>query len=331
MSESHTAETIMRSVRGFMASRILLTGAELDLFTLLASKFMTAEEIAAAKMIDLRGATTLLDALTSLGFLIKEKSRYRTEPGLGPILSSDTSDSILPMILHSATLWKTWSQLTEIVCGKVKPGLEETGALGEGHYSAFIGAMHIIGSRFASEVVAAIDPKSTQLLLDVGGGSGAYTLAFLEAYPEMKATLFDLPRVIGIARAHAQSADMIDRITFVSGNFYEDELPTGHDIALLSAIIHQNSPDQNQTLYQNVYHSLKPGGRIIVRDHVMSEDRTHPPEGAVFAVNMLVGTSGGRTYTFNEINTGLSRAGFERVNLIQTKGMFSLVEGYRPS
>jgi precorrin-6B methylase 2 len=65
--------------------------------------------------------------------------------------------------------------------------------------------------------VAAVDPKSTQLLLDVGGGSGAYTLAFLKAYPEMKATLFDLPRVIEIARAHAQNADMIDRITLVSG------------------------------------------------------------------------------------------------------------------
>jgi hypothetical protein len=312
-----------------MASRILLTGAELDLFTLLASKYMTTEEIAAAKMIDLRGTTILLDALTALGFLIKKNNRYRSEPSVSIFLSSDTPDSVIPMILHSATLWKTWSQLTEIVSGKVTPGLEETGALGKENYSAFIGAMHVVGTRFAPDVVAAIDPGNARWLIDVGGGSGAYTLAFLQACPEMRATLFDLPQVIEIAREHAQRADMIDRMKLVSGDFYEDTLPSGHDIALLSAIIHQNSPNQNQALYHKVYHSLEPGGRIVVRDHVMSEDRTHPLEGAVFAVNMLAGTAGGRTYTFNEIKMGLSKAGFVRVNLIQTKGMLSLVEGYR--
>jgi hypothetical protein len=147
-----------------------MTGAELDLFTLLASKSMTAEEIAAEKIIDLRGTTILLDALTALGFLIKKNSCYQSEPTMGAFLSSDTPESVLPMILHSATLWKTWSQLTEVVSGKVIPGLAETGALGKENYSSFIGAMHVVGSRFAPEVVAAIDAKDAQLLIDVGGG-----------------------------------------------------------------------------------------------------------------------------------------------------------------
>jgi hypothetical protein len=72
----------------------------------------------------------------------------------------------------------------------------------------------------------------------------------------MRATLFDLPQVIEIARERAQCADMLDRINLVAGDFYEDGLPSGHDIALLSAVIHQNSPDQNQALYHKVYHSL---------------------------------------------------------------------------
>ena len=123
----------------------------------------------------------------------------------------------------------------------------------------------------------------------------------------------------------------MDRITLVAGNFYEDDLPAGHDLALLSAIIHQNSIEQNLALYCKVFAALDPGGRIIIRDHVMGPERTGPPAGAIFAVNMLVNTTGGGTYTFDEIKTGLTEAGFERVSLINKGGrMDSLVEAYKP-
>jgi ubiquinone/menaquinone biosynthesis C-methylase UbiE len=164
----------------------------------------------------------------------------------------------------------------------------------------------------------------------VGGGSGTYTLAFLEAAPAMRATLFDLPPVIEMARDRLQAAGMVSRVTLTAGDFYKDELPPGHDLALLSAIIHQNSLAQNEALYGKIYRALDSGGRIVVRDHVMSADHTQPLEGALFAVNMLAGTEEGCTYTFDEIKTGLSAVGFTQINLIQTKGMFSLVEGFKP-
>jgi ubiquinone/menaquinone biosynthesis C-methylase UbiE len=331
MSDVHSADGIMKSARGFMASRLLLTGAELDLFTLLASEFMTAGAVAAARQTDLRGTTILLDALTALGFLIKEDGRYRCEASSANLLSSDVPDSALPMVLHAATLWNTWSRLTDVVRGNVVPGLEDIGALGEEGYTSFIGAMHAIGTRLAPEAVAVVEPQGATSLIDVGGGSGAYTLAFLRACPGMRATLFDLPRVIEIARGHVQSSGMAERVRLVAGDFYRDALPGGHDMALLSAIIHQNSPAQNLALFKKVFHALEPGGRIVVRDHVMAADRTQPPAGALFAVNMLVGTAGGRTYTLDEIRSGLQAAGFEGVNLIQTKEMLSLVEAFRPA
>jgi hypothetical protein len=123
---------------------------------------------------------------------------------------------------------------------------------------------------------------------------------------------------------------MVDRVTLATGDFYKDELPPGHDLALLSAIIHQNSPEQNEALYGKIYRALDSGGRIVVRDHVMAADRTQPLEGALFAVNMLAGTQGGRTYTFDEIKAALTAVGFTRINLIQNKAMFSLVEGFKP-
>jgi len=329
MSAKHTEDSVLELARGFMASRVLLIAAELDLFTLLTPKPLTAEEIAAATKTRLREISILLDALSALGLLVKNDGSYRTEPSAIPLLSADASESILPMVLHMGTVWQNWSHITDIVRGKATPSLKK-GTLDEENCRAFIGAMHVVASKAAPAVVAAVNPGNARRLLDVGGGSGTYTLAFLEAAPAMQATLFDLPPVIEMARDRVRAAGMVGRVTFAAGDFYKDELPAGHDLALLSAIIHQNSPAQNEALYGKIYRALDSGGRIVVRDHVMSADRTQPPEGALFAVNMLAATEGGRTYTFDEIKSGLTAVGFTRINLIQTKGMFSLVEGFKP-
>ena len=330
MSVKITEESILNLARGFMASRVLLSGAELDLFTLLAEKPLSAEDVASATGARLRGVVILLDALSALGFLVKKDGWYHSEPPVAALLSATAPGSILPMVLHMATVWQNWSQITDIVLGKTMAGLETKGALAKDNRKAFIGAMHVAASKAAPKIVAAINPGKARRLLDVGGGSGSYTLAMLSAVPEMRATLFDLPPVIEMARERIQAADMLDRVELVNGDFYKEELPPGHDLVLLSAIIHQSGYEQNEVLYGKIYHALNPGGRIVIRDHVMSADRTQPLEGALFAVNMLAGTSGGRTYTFDEIKDGLTAAGFTRINLIQTKGMFSLVEGFKP-
>jgi ubiquinone/menaquinone biosynthesis C-methylase UbiE len=330
MQTIHTPDSILETARGFMVSRVLLSGAELDIFSLLARKSLTADQIASAKKADLRATTILLDALSALGFLVKSQGCYQTEPSAAELLSSEAPDSILPMVLHMGAVWRNWSRITDIVLSKTKAGMEKNGALADDNIKAFIGAMHAVASKMAPKVVAVIDPGSARNLIDVGGGSGTYALAFLSAVPEMEATLFDLPPVIEMARERAESAGLAHRIHLVPGDFYRDELPGGHDLAILSAIIHQNSPEQNKTLFGKIYRCLDSSGRIVIRDHVMSPDRTRPLEGALFAVNMLAGTAGGNTYTFEEIQAGLAEAGFNRIRLIQTMGMFSLVEGFKP-
>jgi SAM-dependent methyltransferase len=329
MSDKHTDDSILKMVRGFMASRVVISAAELDLFTLLANQTRTAEEVAEAINADLRGITILLDALCALGFLVKTNGAYRTESSAAPLLSADGPASVRPMVLHMGSIWRNWSNLTDIVLGKTVPDLKK-GILDKENFEAFIGAMHVVASRAAPSVVAAVGPAGARRLLDVGGGSGSYTLAFLDAQPAMRATLFDKPPVIEMARARIEAAAMADRVALVPGDFYKDELPTGHDLALLSAIIHQNSPEENKDLYRKIHRALDAGGRIVVRDHVMSPDHTQPTEGALFAVNMLAGTQGGGTYTFEEIKSGLAAAGFVGIRQIQSKAMFSLVEGFKP-
>lgn len=329
MTMSHSSESINKLRQGFMITRVVLTAAELDLFTLLADGPMTIEEVIAATKSDQRAMTILLDALCALGYLVKKDLRYQTEPSAATLLVSDSPQTMLPMVQHMGTLWQTWSRLTDIVRGTVTPGKDGPGALHKDHIKAFIGAMHTAAAKMAPSVVSAVDPAGIRKMIDVGGGSGSYTLAFLGAAPQIHATLFDLHQVIEMAKQRVGAAGMSGRVTFARGDFYTDPLPAGHDFALLSAIIHQNSPEQNRELYRKIFQALVPGGRIVVRDHVMSEDRTEPLDGALFAVNMLVGTTSGNTYTFSEIANDLESAGFTRIRQLQSKGMFSLVEGLK--
>jgi predicted O-methyltransferase YrrM len=324
-------EFILGLAHKFTESRILLTGAELDLFTLLTPAPLPAEEVAAKAGADLRAITILLDALTALGFLAKQEGKYLCPPWVSSFLSAKAPNSIMPMILHMTHLWERWSGLTGVVRGAKPQKRPPSSSQDENEIRAFIGAMHAIAAPLAPRIVAAVNPGQSRHLLDVGGASGTYTLAFLRALPEMRATLFDRPAVIEMARERMSEAGVLDRTRLVSGDFYVDEFPTGHDLAFVSAIIHQNSPEQNLDLFRKVWRALVPGGRIVIRDHVMSSDRTRPKDGAVFAVNMLVGTSGGNTYSYDEIQDGLTHAGFTRVRLLQSgEHMDGLVEGFKP-
>jgi len=316
-----------------MESRILLTGAEMDLFTLLAPAPLSLQEIAQKKMTNSRGLAILLDALAAMNLLVKETGKYKCPASVSQFLSRDAPESVLPMVLHMADLWRRWSELTHVVQGlavQTEP-ISSSPSKDENELRAFIGAMNVVAKSLAPRVVAAIRPGPCKALLDVGGALGTYSIAFLEAVPEMRATLFDRPEVVEMARKHLADEGLLGRVTLAPGDFYKDELPGGHDLALVSAIIHQNGPDQNVELFSKVFRALVPGGRIVIRDHIMTEDRTTPRDGAVFAVNMLLVTPAGGTYTYDQVREALSKAGFVRVRLLQTgEHMDGLVEAFKP-
>ena len=323
-------QEILALSRNFMECRVLLTGAELNIFMCLTDP-TSSKNLAKKQGWHERPLTVLLDALTAMGLVMKKDGLYRTEPDLLPFLRSNSPQTVLPMIRHAATIWKNWSNLTRIVTEtggveKSSPGFEDPV-----DRKAFIGAMHVVARMRAPQIIKAINPGSARRLIDVGGASGTYTIAFLGATPDMSATLFDLPEVVDMSRERIAEAGLTDRVKIVAGNFYTDSLPPGHDLALVSAIIHMNSTEQNVDLYKKIFDALVPGGRIVIRDHVMKPDKTAPKSGALFAINMLVGTPGGGTYTYEEIKAGLVAAGFENVQLIQEEGqMMGLVDAYRP-
>jgi predicted O-methyltransferase YrrM len=309
---------IMNKIRNFMESRIILTGAELDIFTLIDREIKNANDIAKKTNADERGVTRLLDALVACDILEKKDFVYSLAPE-SKHLSSDHPESVLPMVLHMNDMWDNWTYLTEAVSeGKNPlkvPWTDDT----EKNTKSFIGAMHVAGRKLSLKIAEILDLSPYKKLLDIGGASGTYTIAFLEKNPQMRSIIFDLPEVIDMSKKGIEEAGLKERTDFVKGDYNSDELPEGCDLALLSAIIHQNSPRENLELYSKIYKAIKPGGMLVIRDHIMDKTRTSPPDGAVFALNMLVATNGGDTYTFDEVRDLLETAGFSDV-IIVNKG-----------
>lgn len=323
-------ESVLALTRAFMESRVVLSGAELGIFTLLSGGAKTLDEIVSALQTQPRGTAILLDSLAAMGLLSKDGARYACPADIAGMLSANSPVSVLPMVLHAASLWGRWSELTEIV----RNGAVERPAgvfQKQAELEAFILAMHVVGRHAAEAIAVQAEAGASRNLLDIGGATGTYAEAFVNKYPGMRATVFDRPPVIELAKKRLGDAGLLDRVALIPGDFYADELPGGHDLALLSAIIHQNSPEQNVELYAKAFRALEPGGRILIRDHVMNAERTQPPGGALFAVNMLVATTGGNCYTFEEIKETLEAAGFTKARLIQTGEMMNgLVEAFKP-
>lgn len=324
-------EDVFAIARNFMRSRVILTAAELDLFALIQEGDSTAAKMASRLGVDKRALSRVLDCLVTFDLLVKDGDVYSpTEEGAQ--YSSKNPESSLPMLLHMSRLWDSWSDLTQVV--EKGPGSEQKPPkpMDPASRRAFIGAMHVIGRTLSEEIARSLDLSGFKKLMDIGGGSGTYTIAFLKNNPRMRALIFDLDDVVPMARERLEAEGFLDRTDLVGGDFYRDELPPGCDLALLSAIIHQNDPEQNLELFKKAYRALDPGGMLLIRDHIMDESRTKPPEGALFAINMLVNTRGGDTYTFSEVEKGLSEAGFVNIRMLRSgERMDCLVAGVKPS
>jgi predicted O-methyltransferase YrrM len=331
LPEPWTAEEILALGRSYQGAAVLAAAAELDLFKALSPAPLPAAELARALQCDLRALTILLDALVALRLLDKGSGAYSLPASLRALLTPDGAQSVLAMAQHQAHCLRNWAQLARVT-KTGRPAERAPGIRGEeGAQEAFIGAMHNVSAANADAVIRAVAPLQFRHLLDIGGASGTWTIAFLRACPSGKATLFDLAPVIPMARRRLAAAGLDKRVSLIAGDFTRDALPAGADLAWVSAIAHQNSRAQNRVLFTKVCAALAPGGRIAIRDILMEEDRARPVAGALFAVNMLVATEGGGTFTFAEFREDLAAAGFAEVALArQDEAMNSVVVARKP-
>jgi hypothetical protein len=213
-------ERILQLAGGFRFLAVVGAAAELNLFTMMGGEALSAEAIAARLGANLRATTTLLDALAALEVLTKEGEVYRVPANLRSWLCEGTPGTVLPMLLHQMNLVRRWSQLAWIVRSG-EPAVQQASIRGaEADRAAFIAAMHSISGPMADGLVARLGPPRCTRLLDVGGASGTWTLAFLRAVPDARATIFDLPDAIEQARERIAQSGMADRIDLAPGDFY---------------------------------------------------------------------------------------------------------------
>lgn len=160
-----------------------------------------------------------------------------------------------------------------------------------------------------------------------GGGSGAYAAAFVRAKKGIRATVFDLRQVTRLTREYIKKEGLLDRIKIVAGDYNVDNFGRGFDLVFLSAIAHSNSPSENRILIKKCVSALNPGGRLLIQDFIMDEDKTTPLFGALFSLNMLVATDSGDTYTEPELRAWLKSAGLSEIKRRDTDFGASLIIG----
>ncbi len=329
MSEELSFSDIRVMASGFRESRIILTGFELGVFTALGSRERSSAEIAGEIGTDPRATDRLMNALCAIGLLTKEGDRFRNREETARFLVEDSAE-YLAGVGHYANLWHRWSTLTEAVRAGGAVESSPISERGEEWLRSFISAMHDRGAKQAPVMIAAIDLEGVDRVLDLGGGPGDFAMAFARAEDGITATVFDLPAVVPLAGEYVEAAGLSDRVDTLAGDFLIDDLGTGYDLIFISAIIHSLSPDDCRFLLGKCADALNPCGRIVISDWIMSEDRTEPAEGALFALNMLVNTRDGDSYTESELYTWLEEAGLTDFSTAGTEFGAALVSGRNP-
>ena len=316
-----TREDLTEVSRGYWQSRAVLSGVELGIFEAMGRRKLSAKSLAIRIAGDPGATELLLNALTGMGVLEKEHTSYRIAPAMLPLLT-EGEGSALAMLKHHARLWDSWSRLSEAV-KKGGPVRDEAGFRGGPEEArAFTMAMRAGARRLAPVVAAELAFRGRRHLLDLGGGPGVYAAAFARANPKLRVTIVDLPAVADVGtELLAEYPDVRSRLAYHAADIDREALPEGADCAFLSHVIHSQSEAEIEALFAKVAGALRPPGVFIVRDFFTSADRTMPPSSSLFALNMLVNTPAGRTYSFDEVAGWLKKAGFTRVAKRKSKGI----------
>ena len=323
---SITPDRIMEMVMAFQRSRVLLTAYELELFTVLGNESKSSAEVAGALGTEKRATDRLMNALCALELLDKKENRFSNTPLVQRFLVKHSPD-FMGNLYHSVNLWDTWSTLTPALYKGSTVMEKKINDRGEKWLTAFIASMHNRAKKHAPEVVDKLDLSKVTRVLDIGGGSGAYAMAFVKARPNINAAVFDLPNVIPITHRYIEKEGLTGKIKTIVGDYTVDPLGKGYDLIFLSAVIHINSTEVNMKLLKKCSEALNPGGQVVIQDFIMDEDRTTPPSGALFALNMLVSTEAGDTYTGSEVMDWMTAAGLASIKRVDTPFGTSLLYG----
>ena len=303
----------MKFQGSFWQACTLQAAVKLDIFSVLGSEGKTALDVAEEIRSDLRGMTSLLNALVAVGLLKKTGDVFSNTEASSLYLNKSSARYIGWRILHHHYLMPSWARLDEAVMKGEPVANENVTVRQEAQREAFLMAMFNNATPGSRSIVPFIDLQGCQTLLDLGGGPGTYAIQFCEKYPQLKAVVYDLPASQPYAEATINRFHMQDRIKFSGGDFFEDDIPGKYEAVWMSHILHSSGPEECQELVRRAVRVLQPGGLCLVHDFWLNEAGDGPLFPALFSLNMLVRTCRGRSYTEGEARLMLEQAGLKNI------------------
>ena len=324
-----TPETILRLSGDYWKTCALHAGVKLDVYTIIGDDCLSANEIARRIKSDLRGVTMLLNALTAMNFLIHQDKGYAISAAGKSFLSKDSDHYLGYLIMHHHYLMESWSQLDKAV-KTGKPLRTRSSQSDAARRESFLMGMFNIAMKVAPRVAAATDLSNRHHLLDLGGGPGTYAIHFCLTNPQLRATVYDLPETRPFAEKTIAQFGLAGRIAFAEGDYLKEDIPGTYDVALLSHILHAEGPDDCRKLIRKAVSAVQPGGLIIIHEFILDNKMDSPLHPALFALNMLLGTSAGQAYSEEQIMDLMTEANIRDIRRIpiETSNDSGLIIGY---
>ncbi len=310
----------------YWESKVLLTAVKLDVFGMLAGRAGTTKDVAQRLQADPKATGVLLNALVSIGLLRKEGGRYTNAPEAQEYLVKDSPTYAGHLLLLQDAEWDNWGKLESVVRTGRSPVKDHLFRTDPRLAENVLMVLHRVALQHAPTLAKQIDLSGSRTLLDLGGGAGTHAMAFCQAYPNLAATVFDLPETLPTTERLIKEVGLEGRIRLCSGDFNRDDVGGPYDAVLMSDILHYQGAEANAALVRKVHGALASGGRLVIKDRFLDESGTSPAWTAVFAVHILVNTEKGRCYTMAEAIQWLKDAGFASIDELDRS---TLVQGVK--
>lgn len=327
---------LMQMGWGFAPPLMIAAGVELGLFDRLDQAPQTIDEMAAATGTSTRGLAVLMQALAGLQLIRRnDDGRYALTPESAAFLvASKPETNLAGMFRHVRQLLPNWLDFAEAVrTGHPVTRRSEQPGKGETYFAAFVEGLLPLGWPAATALAAHLEiekGEGSASVLDIGAGSGVYSIPFALRSEKVTITALDLPEVLRVTRRIAERYGIADRLRTIAGDMSEVEYGRDHRVAVLGQILHSYDAAGNRALLRKTFDALAPGGTIAVAEFLVEPDRSGPLSSLVFAANMLVNTEGGSTYSFDDIKGWLESAGFVDIRALKVPGPSPLILAARP-
>ena len=322
--------TPMKFVGDLWAARIsmaLAAAVDLDVFTIIDGGKKTADDIAKAAKSSQRHMQRLLEALVGVGYLKKKGSQFGLSPVAKMFLVRGKPTFMGSFSEETTLTLPSWMRLAEVVrTGKSVAAVDT--AEGREFFPKLVKAIFPLTYGGARGLVASLGKKLTKIerVLDVGAGSGAWSLPFAQANPTLRVTAQDYPEVIPTTRQYAQQFGVAGQYDYLEGDFRQTDFGQKlYDIVLLGQIIHSEGEKWGKALIAKSYKALKPGGTLVIAEMIPNDSRTGPVFPLLFGLNMIVNTTEGDVYTLAEYKQWLKQAGFKSVKTVQVDAPSPLI------